>query len=181
MTESPTPRRLILLRHAEAVSPDMGCFSQEADMARRLTPDGEKAAVRCGLWLQSHALTPDIVLCSPAQRTRQTLAGVQSGLSPATIPTVQLCPEIYEAEPSALAAAVRQVPQQARTVLLVGHNPGISDFARWLDSHNHQLDMGFAPASVAVFTMIGSDLVPDQTSWANCDNMSLNLHTFTRP
>lgn len=181
MPALPTPRRLILLRHAEAVPPDPGNFSVESDMARPLTHNGERAAMRCGMWLRQNGLAPDAVLCSPAVRTQQTLAGVQSALPPASPDTVLLCPEIYEAALGALSNALRQAPPQARTVLLVGHNPGISEFARWLDSRNEKLDQGFAPASLAVFEMIGSDLVPDPTTWANCDSMSLTLHTFTRP
>jgi phosphohistidine phosphatase len=176
-----TPRRLILLRHAEAVAPDPGNFSVESDMARPLTHDGECAAMRCGMWLHQNGLAPDAVLCSPAARAQQTFSGVQSALPPSSADTVFLRPEIYEADLGSLISVLRQAPPQARTILLVGHNPGISDFARWLDGRNEMLDQGFAPASLAVFEMIGSDLVPDQTSWANCDGLSLTLHTFTRP
>ncbi|WP_338331496.1 histidine phosphatase family protein [Acetobacter sp. LMG 32666] len=181
MPASPSPRRLILLRHAEATPAELGSFSAESDMARPLTHDGERAAMRCGIWLRENRLIPDTALCSPAVRTQQTLAGVQNVLHPPSIDNVFLCPEIYEAEPGALAMALWQVPPQARTVLLIGHNPGISEFARWLDNRNEMLDQGFAPASLAVFKMVGSDLVPDQSSWANCGSMSLVLHTFTRP
>lgn len=181
MPVSPTPRRLILLRHAEAVPANMGCFSPEADMARPLTHDGEQAATRCGLWLRDNGLAPDAVLCSPAVRTQQTRDKVLGAFpQPFDVPPL-LCPDIYEAEPTALAATLRRTPPQARTVLLIGHNPGISEFARWLDSRNSKLDQGFAPAALAVFEMIGSDLVPDQTAWAKCDSTSLTLHTFTRP
>ena len=181
MPDLPTLRRLILLRHAEAVPADLGSFSAEADMARPLTHDGEQAAIRCGLWLHANGLRPDAVLCSPAVRTQQTLSGVQRALPALATKSVLLCPDIYEAEAGALAQALRQVPTQARTVLLIVHNPGISDFARWLDSRDELLDQGFAPAGLAVFDMPGSDLVPDQSSWANCDSASLVLHTFTRP
>ncbi|MGG6428567.1 SixA phosphatase family protein [Acetobacter ghanensis] len=177
----PTPRRLILLRHAEATSSDLGSFSPDSDMARPLTQDGERAAMRCGIWLRENHLIPDTVLCSPAVRTQQTLAGIQGVLCPPPLENVFLCPEIYEAEPGALAMMLWQISDQARTVLLIGHNPGISEFARWLDSRSAQLDQGFAPGSLAVFKMSGSDLVPDQTSWANCSSTSLILHTFTRP
>ena len=175
-----TPRRLILLRHAEATQPDVGNFSAESDMARPLTHDGERAAMRCGIWLRENNLSPDTVLCSPAIRAQQTLSGIQS-VQHTTKANVFLCPDIYEAEPGALAMALWQLPEQARTVLLIGHNPGISEFARWLDNQNEMLDQGFAPGSLAVFRMSGSDLTPDQSSWANCSSMNLILHTFTRP
>lgn len=181
MCAVPTPRCLILLRHAEAAQPDLGNFSPESDMARPLTQDGEQAAIRCGIWLRDNNLLPDTVLCSPAIRTRQTLAGIQSVQQASTQAHVHICPEIYEAAPSALALALQQLPEQARTVLLIGHNPGISEFARGLDSQNETLDQGFAPGSLAVFKMHGSDVTPDQSSWANGCDMDLILHTFTRP
>lgn len=172
-------RRLLLLRHAEAASPAGGDLSEQADLARGLTAEGRIAAGRCGEWLRARALAPDLVLCSPALRTRQTLAGLEPALPPPALPTL-FCPEIYEAPPEALLACIRHAPDHARTVLLIGHNPGISTLARWLDSHARVLEQGFATASLAVFHMWGSDEKEDP-GWAGCDATSLTLDTFARP
>ncbi|MBS0999895.1 histidine phosphatase family protein [Acetobacter persici] len=173
-------RRLLLLRHAEAASPPGGDFSEEADLARALTAEGRLAASRCGAWLRARALAPDLVLCSPARRTRETLAALAPFQPPPALP-IRFCPEIYEAPPAALLACIRQAPADARTVLLVGHNPGISALARWLDPQAEVLEQGFATASLAVFRMWGAESAEDAPDWAGCDATSLTLDTFARP
>ncbi|GAN67535.1 SixA phosphatase family protein [Acetobacter orleanensis] len=173
-------RRLLLLRHAEAAGPPGGDFSEQADLARALTAEGRMAASRCGAWLRANALAPDLVLCSPARRTRETLAALEPFQPPPVLPT-RFCPDIYEAPPSALLACIRQASVEARTLLLVGHNPGISALARWLDSQADALEAGFATASLAVFHMWGSESAEEDTGWAQCDATSLTLDTFARP
>lgn len=173
-------RRLLLLRHAEAASPPGGDFSEQADLARPLTAEGRLAASRCGAWLRAKALAPDVVLCSPARRTRETLAGLEPFQPPPAHPT-QFCPDIYEAPASALLERIRQAPPEARTILLIGHNPGISALARWLDDQAEVLDQGFATASLAVFHMWGSENADDASRWDQCDEKSLTLDTFARP
>ncbi|PHY93556.1 phosphohistidine phosphatase [Acetobacter pomorum] len=173
-------RRLVLLRHAEAASAPLGNFSVDADMNRPLTPAGQEAAQRCGHWLAAHGIVPDTILCSPAVRTRQTLAGVVAALA-CPLPTPEYCADIYDATPEALLAQIQRVPDSAHTVLMVGHNPGISLLAHQLDMQASALDQGFAPASVAVFEMYGSETLPDITRWQMCDAQSMHLHTFARP
>ncbi len=172
-------RRLVLLRHAEAVSAPLGDFSTEADMNRPLTPAGQEAAQRCGHWLAAHNIVPDSVICSPALRTRQTLSGVMLALP--ALPCPDYCADIYEATPEALLARIQQEPASVSTVLMVGHNPGISLLAHRLDMQASELDQGFAPGAVAIFEMYGSDALPDMTRWQICDGQSMHLHTFARP
>ena len=71
-----TARTLVLLRHAKAETP-----GEVFDYDRRLAPRGAADAVAAGAWLAAHDLLPDLVLCSPAARTRQTWHGVAVGLS----------------------------------------------------------------------------------------------------
>jgi hypothetical protein len=66
---------LILWRHAEAVDhPDLehGVPGDAQDLARRLTPRGEKQAARMAAWLDRQLPNGARVLSSPAQRTEQT-------------------------------------------------------------------------------------------------------------
>ncbi|MGO3517579.1 MAG: SixA phosphatase family protein [Acetobacter cibinongensis] len=171
---------LLLLRHAEAASPPMGDFSETADRARPLTAAGQATAQRCGLWLRQKGLSPDYVLCSPALRTRQTLAGLLPFLMPLTTEPV-FCPDIYEAPPEALLAQIQKAPPQARSVLLVGHNPGISALARMLDPTAMELDQGFATGSIGQFTAWGTEGSTHAPDWSTCDNHNLTLDTFARP
>lgn len=171
---------LLLLRHAEAANPPMGDFSEIADRSRPLTAAGQAAAQRCGLWLRQKGLSPDYVLCSPALRTRQTLAGLQPFLTPLEAEPF-FCPDIYEAPPEALLAQIQKAPPHARSVLLVGHNPGISALARALDPMAMELDQGFATGSIAVFTAWSSEDSEQAPEWSRYDNHNLTLDTFARP
>lgn len=174
------PRRLILLRHAQAAPASLGDFSIEADMARPLTADGQAAALRCGQWLAAQGLHPDAIVCSPARRTRQTLDAVLTACRQ-TQGQPSFCPDIYEAQPEALLARIQQTEPQHRTLLLVGHNPGISLLARQLDPLAMALDAGFDPGSIAVFVTLDAGPQSATADWANGAPECLVLHTFTRP
>lgn len=176
----PYARRLILLRHAEAQPAPAGDFSTEADLARPLSTSGREAALRCGAWLRANAVCPDVILCSPALRTRQTMQGVLEGLGTAA-PDILLQPAIYEAEPPALLACVQAAPATAMTLMLVGHNPGISKLAHELDPLAQSLDEGFAPGALAVFQPHAQAPAASQANWQGCVPNMVCLHTFTRP
>jgi phosphohistidine phosphatase len=136
-------RTLVLLRHAKAESPGAG-----ADFDRRLTPRGHADAAAAGAWLARQALLPDVVLCSPARRTRQTWHDVALGMTgsppeggPAgTSPVVRYEATAYEAQPEDLLDLVRSVDPAAATVLLVAHNPGISLLSALLDPQRADRD-----------------------------------------
>jgi phosphohistidine phosphatase len=78
-----------------------------------------------------NAPRPDLILCSTAARTRQTLAPlVHRLLSPS--PPIALEKGLYLAPAPALLARLRAVPDDVRTVLLIGHNEGIGELAEML-------------------------------------------------
>jgi phosphohistidine phosphatase len=117
---------LILLRHAKAEA------YAETDLERPLSARGERDARTAGRWLSGHEPNVDLVLYSPATRTRQTweLLLPEWGGSP----RVRELPGLYDASAEDLLTVVRQLPDHARTVLLVGHNPGLEDLVGLLTS-----------------------------------------------
>lgn len=132
MTEpSPVKRRtLILLRHAKA---ERG--AQFADFDRPLTPRGRADAGAAGRWLARHDLRPDRVISSPARRTRQTWEAVAVGFADADgyEPVVRYEPELYHGTARDLLKLVREVPPETATLLVVGHNPIVSEASGLLD------------------------------------------------
>jgi len=121
-----TARTLVLLRHAKAETP-----GQLADFDRRLTERGETDAGAAGAWLADEQLLPDLVFCSPAARTRQTWQGVSTALAQTRpgggAPEVRYEKGLYLGGRTEVFDLLRLVPDTVGTVLVVGHNPTVSE------------------------------------------------------
>ncbi len=117
-------RRLIVVRHAKS-----DWSAGVADHDRPLAGRGRREAVLVGRWLREHSVDIDLVLCSSAKRTRQTWKRVAAQLDPQRVHGIELRVEerLYAASDRALLRVVRALPDSARAVLLVGHNPGLED------------------------------------------------------
>jgi len=114
---------LSLLRHAKSSWDDPTL----ADFDRPLSKRGETAAPRMGAYMAAQGLRPDLVLCSPAVRARQTLDLVLSHLSGG--PTVIYENAFYLAAPSVFLARIRKIEADVHHALIVGHDPGIQGLA----------------------------------------------------
>lgn len=114
------PRILVLLRHAKSDYP-----AGVTDHDRPLAPRGEREAALAGDWLRSGRIDPPIqsVLCSSATRTRQTLAG--TGL----VAPTQFLDRLYGATPGAIIDEINGVDDAVRSLLVVGHEPAMSQLA----------------------------------------------------
>ncbi|WP_411036495.1 SixA phosphatase family protein [Shinella sp. BYT-45] len=117
-------KRLFLLRHAKSAWPD-GVEDHDRPLADR----GRRDAPRMGAHMAEAGLQPDFALVSSARRTQETWALVAPELEPCPCRTVSA---IYEAEPEAILAAIRDAPQGSGRLLVIGHNPGFEDLARLL-------------------------------------------------
>ena len=117
-------RRLILLRHAKSLWPD-GVLDVERPLAERGIADATAAGpVLAGI---ADLAGPDVVLCSPALRTRQTWQLVAPALTDP--PAVRFEPVLYGADPPELLDLIRSVPVGTGTVLVIGHEPTMSTTA----------------------------------------------------
>ncbi len=117
-------KRLILTRHAKSSWDD----PLTPDHDRPLNERGKAAAADLGDWLASRGYVPDEVLCSDALRTRKTWSGIAPAL-PGT-PILELKPALYHAGPDVMLAVLRHATGE--TVMMIGHNPGIAEFAHRL-------------------------------------------------
>ncbi|HXD36865.1 MAG TPA: histidine phosphatase family protein [Rhodanobacter sp.] len=139
---------LILLRHAEAV-PIAGGGD---DRQRPLSPRGEQEAQAAGLWLASHGLLPQRVLCSPTRRTNETTRLALAAIEGAPVP--QVADEIHDATPGELLVLLDQ-HEDAGTVMLVGHNPGIERLVALLVEGRSDEFRGMPPGAMAVLHLDG--------------------------
>jgi phosphohistidine phosphatase len=166
-------KQLLLLRHAKSSWDDAAL----ADIDRPLSARGEKAARRIGRHLAEAGLAPDLVLCSPSRRTRDTLQLVQEDAGLAL--TVVIEPRIYLAEPRALLALVRAAPEEVGRLMLVGHDPGLPRLAIALtrgqqDALTERLKVKFPTGALAV---LGCDV----RSWRGVKAGACRLQEFVAP
>ena len=110
-------KRLILMRHAKS---DWS-FS-EPDHDRPLNKRGVQAARAMGDWLREGTHIPDMALVSTSRRTRETfgLLGLECA--------VRYERGLYHAEPSALWSALHDAEPNCQSLMIVVHNPGVTDF-----------------------------------------------------
>jgi len=132
-------KRLILMRHAEA-----GWHINTDDHERPLSASGIRDAKKIGSWLKEKAYMPDEVISSTSVRTRETLSYL-----------LLECPQIFErslylADADQMKSTLQTLLSE--TVILLAHNPGITELAHDLMNHEekHENFMDFPAASTLV-------------------------------
>jgi len=116
---------LHLLRHAKS-DWDGG----EPDHDRPLAARGERAAAAMSMYCRQQGIAPDLILCSTARRTLDTLALVRNGLPDGV--KIETTRDIYEVGASQVVARLKRIPAAVRVALVIGHNPGMEDTVRLL-------------------------------------------------
>jgi phosphohistidine phosphatase len=150
-------RQLLLLRHAKSSWGDAAL----PDRDRPLNARGRLAAAFMRDAMRRLRLVPDMVLVSTARRAQETLEALEPWDE---APLVEPMDSLYLADPVQLAAALHGVPETVRSVLLIGHNPGLHDFAVSLagasalataGTAERALTDGFPTAALAEFVIAG--------------------------
>lgn len=117
--------RLLLVRHAEAGAP-----ASDGDHERRLTAQGYADAARMGAYFRASSLVFDLGLVSPARRARDTFYMILRELPQK--PACEFEASLYNAGVDTLQELLAQAPGWVKTLAIVGHNPGLGEFARFL-------------------------------------------------
>ncbi|MFD9408171.1 SixA phosphatase family protein [Streptomyces sp. NPDC059989] len=146
--------RLLLVRHAKAVAKD----GAAEDAERPLSDRGRADAPRAGRWLAESGFTPDLALCSPARRTRQTWQLLVPALT--APPSAVYDERLYNAVPNTLVTVLAERASSLGCVALVGHNPGIHELASALCGSGppellEELRAGLPTAGVVVVDLPG--------------------------
>jgi phosphohistidine phosphatase len=120
-------RRLMLLRHSKTEND----APSGRDQDRRLDNRGRSDAAEIGGWIGRHPPFPDSVLVSHAIRAHQTWEIAWEAMKKLVPePRVELVPELYGADPAQLLQIIRDASAaDPKTLMLVGHNPGMHEMA----------------------------------------------------
>ncbi|OZG51508.1 phosphoglycerate mutase [Pseudoscardovia radai] len=148
------PHVLVLMRHGKAEA-----MSQGGDAERELTDKGRKQAKRMAKALEEMGLVPDVIASSAATRARQTTDRMLQVFGDK--PTVAYHMDLYEGGMQALLDEMDHTKPTHRVLLIVCHEPTVSEAAQWLVDPDQgkpqvlgEMRLGFSPASVAI---LGSD------------------------
>ena len=142
-------RRITLLRHAKAAWPD-----EVDDIDRPLAERGERDASAAGRWMADRP-QPSLVVCSPATRARRTCE-----LAMAELPEIPVRVEerVYAASAGELLDVVHHLPDSEQHVVLVGHNPGMSQLAGLLTGE--RIELSTTGIAVVAWRGAWSDAAP---------------------
>lgn len=144
----PAVPTLYLLRHAKSSWADATLADTERPLAKR----GRRDAKLIAKHLRGLGSDLELVLCSSAVRTRETLELVQPAVGTATVMVEE---RLYAASSNELLARVRLVPDSVASVMLIGHNPGLHELARALAGAGDELERleaKFPTAALATLT-----------------------------
>ena len=146
-------KRLLMLRHAKAVP----ASEPLADIARPLADRGERDARHIGERLREHGARPALILSSPAARALQTAQLVAAALD---YPRERIALEqsLYLAPPAVIAAVVAAQSATVDSLLVVGHNPGLSELV-------HELLPSFHVDDLPTAAIVGLDYA-GLTAWS---------------
>ncbi len=162
---------LYLLRHAKSSWADPTLLDHERPLAPRGRRDGKRIAKH----VAQLGIEPELLLCSSAERTRETLKLIQPALGATS--TVMLEMGLYAASAGRLLERIRAVPEPVASLMVIGHNPGLQDLALLLASagaERERLEAKFPTAALATLT------IPNAT-WTQLSQADAVLAAYVVP
>jgi len=127
-------KTLLLLRHAKSSWDTPGL----RDIDRPLNERGQHAALRMGEYLRRQNVSPDLILCSPAERTRQTAALFLPAAQLNHVP-LRFEARIYNATAGQLLEVMASIDAGTRMALVIGHNPGMEELIQLFTGESRRM------------------------------------------
>jgi phosphohistidine phosphatase len=139
-------KTVYLVRHAKSSWEEEGL----SDFDRPLNSRGVRDAPRMGKRLKEKHILPDIILSSPANRAMSTCRAIASTLLYSE-DKIKPTKELYHADEADILAVIATVDDKCNSLMLFGHNPGLTDFANSL-SEKDNLIRNIPTCGVVCFT-----------------------------
>lgn len=158
-------KTLILMRHAKSswATPGM------SDHDRPLNDRGRRAAPVMARWLAERGLIPEAILCSSANRTRQTVRRMRKAVPELPEPVIE--PRLYDSGPDDMRACLALLPSASVSAMIVAHEPGMSEMLARLTGCEHG---PFPTAALAVLDL-------DVGEWGEVPWLRGRLREMARP
>lgn len=161
-------KTIFLLRHAKS------CWADDTlkDHDRPLKKRGKSDALAMAAHVASHHSRPENVLCSNAQRTQETLTYFQDSWN-LKKKSIEIDSGLYLATEKELLKILSTLPKECSSVLVLGHNPGMTDLINTLVPSKDYLSnlptCGFVELRV------------DTDDWGDVKTSGAELKQFHRP
>lgn len=164
-------KRLFLVRHATTAP-----HSADGDRGRPLTLGGQKEAVALGKLMKEEEFQPDLVLCSPAVRTKQTLEGIKGHLDVGRVVHADM---LYGGSTGDYLYELQQISDDIQNIMVVAHNPCIYELVILLAAQGEEpvlkkLYGGYQPGSMSVVECV-------RDRWAELQPAENKLVTLVNP
>lgn len=159
-------KTLYIIRHAKSDWSDPAL----SDYDRPLNHRGEKDAPMMGKILTALGIRPDLILSSPALRAKTTANTIARETGTAAEAIVR-DDTLYLADTEEIVQALRRLPASADTVFLVGHNPGLTEFAEYVSAR----EIGNIPTCGIVAVRLKQD------TWESIGKGSAQFLSFDYP
>ena len=161
-------KRLLLLRHAKAVP----ATDPLLDIDRPLAERGERDARRIGERLRQQRVQPAVILASPAARALRTAQLVARTIDhPRDAITLER--RLYLAEPAAIIEIIAAQDATVETLLVVGHNPGLTELV-------HRLLPAFDVDDLPTCAVVGLDYA-EAPDWGHIGSDVATLSYYDYP
>ena len=159
-------KRLYLQRHAKSSWSNSGLADHDRPLAGRGERDGPWIARR----LRAHGAVPQLIIASSAVRARRTAQIIAAELG---LPSgaVAIDPDLYLASPQLILATAKRTDDALSSIMLVGHNPGLTELAAWLAP---QLELDNLPTA----GVLAADF--DVSSWTALDAPVLQYYDYPK-
>lgn len=114
-------KNLYLIRHAKSDWND----ESKSDFDRGLNKRGQRAISTMADALKEKMVMPDLILCSPAKRTKLTAKGLANEIK--YNGKIDYIEKLYMAEPLQVIRIIKEIPDKYNNVFIIGHNPEITE------------------------------------------------------
>lgn len=147
-------KTILVLRHAKSSWSDPGL----ADIDRPLNKRGKRDAPRMGDLLYKEDLVPDLILCSPARRAKNTALAVIERSD--YTGEIEIIPDFYPGDPETFLDALISLPDNINRVMIVAHNPALEELVYELAGESARLPTS-ALAQISLLLETWQDLEHD--------------------
>lgn len=160
-------RRLVMIRHAKS----SWANPLQSDFERPLNDRGEHDAPMMGERLKTQKVIPDLIIASPAKRARQTAKKVAKAIG-YDESNIQWVAKLYHCIPQVFEEVLYEVSDDVKTVFIVGHNPGITQFV-------NELSAEFSIDNMPTCGMVGAEV--ELNHWEMFPNAKKKVFLFEYP